>query len=322
MQSISVRPCAPQVFSVTCHDNSLQNVVPDRVIRDSVSPVLSSRKPGFASQGAAAAAADAAPCGAAAGLVSSQTKVTRELSHSTRKALIRSVERLGDPKKVPLDAVQIDPEATRLSRLKSTVLTAARLHGQQTRHKWKCLMLTLTYDPKRHKWEKGQIGDLVRQIRAYLKRRGIPMRFVWVQEFQKNGNPHYHMLIWLPFGRTLPMPDKRGWWPYGMTKIEWVRHAVGYIAKYTSKADSLHRPEKGARIHGNGGLTDEALLEQRWWKLPGWLRSDVNPSDRLRKAPTGTGGGFVHPLTGKRYMSPWEVFFSAGRVYIKRRVVL
>jgi hypothetical protein len=314
MQSLSdAHACAHPPFSVTCHGISVTCDDNNEFVNENATEAESPAVSGRSRHGAAG--------GEAAGLVSSQTSGMRGLSHSTRKALIRSVERLGDPKKVPLDAVEIDPEATRLSRLKTTVLTAARLHGQQTRKRWKCLMLTLTYDPKRAKWEAGQISDLIRHIRFYLKRRGVPMRFVWVQEFTKKGAPHYHVLIWLPFGRSLPMPDKQGWWPYGMTKIEWVRHAVGYIAKYASKADSLHRPEKGARIHGNGGLTDEALLEQRWWKLPAWLRSDVEPSDRLRRAPTGTGGGFVHPGTGERYISPWEVFFSAGRVYIKRRGV-
>jgi hypothetical protein len=127
------------------------------------------------------------------------------------------------------------------------------------------------------------------------------------------------MLIWLPLGIALPKPDKRGWWPWGMTKVEWARNAVGYIAKYASKADGLFKPAKGARMHGNGGLDGEALIEQRWWKLPGWLRHQVKPSDGVRRAVAGTGGGFVDPETGEVFRSPWVVFFKNGAVYIERR---
>lgn len=202
-----------------------------------------------------------------------------------------------------------------MKRLKCSVLTAARLHVQE-RARWKVAMLTLTYRPEVD-WSPGQISEVVRHIRQYLKRKGIEMRFVWVQEFTKKGRPHYHMLLWLPLGITLPKPDKRGWWSCGMTKIEWARNAVGYIAKYASKGDSLAQPAKGARMHGNGGLTGYALLEQRWWKLPTWLRGRVEPADRVRRAAPRSGGGFVDPGSGEVYRSPWEVIFRGGAVFIR-----
>lgn len=244
--------------------------------------------------GVAAAAADAATGGEAAGLVYSQTSGTS-----------------------PGEVIRVDRQASRLKRLRCTVLTAARLQVQQ-RPRWKVAMLTLTYRPDAE-WCAGQISTLVRHVRQYLRRKGIDMRHVWVQEFTKKGKPHYHMLLWLPLGVTLPKPDKRGWWPWGMTKIEWARNAVGYIAKYASKGDSLVQPAKGARMHGNGGLDGDALIEQRWWKLPGWLRHQVKPADGVRRAATGTGGGFVDPDTGQVYKSPWVVFFRHGAVFIERR---
>ena len=122
-----------------------------------------------------------------------------------------------------------------------------------------------------------------------------------------------------------------------MTKIEWARNAIGYIAKYASKADSLHPPAKGARMHGNGGVSFEPVfcdkggtcapflvpgrLEQRWWKLPTWLRGTVEPSDRVRRAESGTGGGHIHPDTGEVYRSPYIVIFKGGYVFIKLRGV-
>jgi len=276
-------------ISVTCHRNSSRDI-----------PFVGDKQRSAEAPGADATATAgrraAAPGGVAAGLVYSQTSGTSE----SRR-------------------IRVDREGNRLKRLQRSVLTAARLHVQQ-RPRWKVAMLTLTYKPEVN-WEPGQVSALVRHIRQYLVRKGIPMRFVWVQEFTKKGRPHYHMLLWLPLGISLPKPDKRGWWPCGMTKIEWARNAIGYIAKYASKGDSLSLPAKGARMHGSGGLTDEALLEQRWWKLPTWLRSDVEPSDRVRRAVPGSGGGFVSPGTGEVYRSPWIVFFKGGQVYIQRRVV-
>jgi hypothetical protein len=239
--------------------------------------------------GAAAVAGGEAP-----GLVSSQTSV---------------------PHTFP--PMRIDREASRLKRLRCSVLTAARLHVKQ-KARWKVAMLTLTYAPQ-HDWAAFQVSDLVRHIRKYLARKGIEMRYVWVQEFTKKGRPHYHLLLWLPLGITLPKPDKRGWWPFGFTKIEWARNAIGYIAKYASKADSLHPPARGARMHGNGGVTGDDLLEQRWWKLPTWCRALADVQDRVRRAPPRSGGGFINPGTGEVYRSPWVVYFSGGYVWLKAK---
>lgn len=243
--------------------------------------------------GVAAAPADASTGGAAAGLVSSQTSGTSQI-------------------------IRVDREASRLKRLRSSVLTAARLHVAQ-RPRWRVAMLTLTYADARG-WRPDQISNLVRHIRNWLKRRKVALRYVWVQEFcKKDARPHYHMLVWLPLGLTIPKPDKQGWWKEGMTRREWARNAVGYIAKYASKGDSLAQPARGARMHGNGGLTDDARLEQIWWKLPAWLRDGVKPSDGVRRAPVGTGGGFINPDTGEVYRSPWVVFFKGGYVFIELR---
>ena len=291
MQSISCAPARASTFPLDCHDKT---------------PVLSPRFDGNGSlnceiqspetvlPGVAAAPADAATGGAAAGLVYSQTSGT-------------SAEK----------PIRVDREASRLKRLRCSVLTAARLHVQE-KSRWKVAMLTLTYRPDVD-WAPGQISMVIRHIRQWLARKGQDMRFVWVQEFTKKGRPHYHILVWLPHGFQIPKLDKRGWWPWGMTKMEWARNAVGYIAKYASKGDSLHQPAKGARMHGNGGLTGGALIEQRWWKLPAWLRDDVEPSDGVRRAPVGTGGGFVNPSSGEVYRSPWIVFFKGGYVFIVKR---
>ena len=229
--------------------------------------------------------------------------------------LVYSETSVTETRSSPVNAeIEIDTQGARLKRLRRSVLTSARLHCQE-RSKWRVAMLTLTYAPE-YDWKPFQITGLIRSIRQYLKRKNISTRFVWVQEFTKKGRPHYHLLLWLPFGFKVPMPDKRGWWPYGMTKFEWARNAIGYIAKYASKADSLHQPEKGARMHGNGGLTGDALLEQRWWRLPSWCREMTLPEDRCKPMP---GGGIVNQETGEIYITPWQVYFKNGKVFIMKK---
>ena len=181
-------------------------------------------------------------------------------------------------------------------------------------------MVTCTYssDQDGHAaWRPNHMSEFIRHIRQYLKRRGHEFRYTWVMEHgKKTGRVHYHLLIWLPRGQTLPKPDKRGWWKHGYTKIEWVKHAVGYIAKYATKADGLVKPEDGARMHGNGGLTDNALLEARWWKLPAWVREIVKIEDKAKRKE---GGGILVQETGEILISPWEVSYRNGKVYIKKK---
>lgn len=213
------------------------------------------------------------------------------------------------------DRIQIIPAQARLKRLKCSVLTAARLH-MQAKSKWRQVMITTTYRKGQY-WDSKDITGLVKRIRQWLERKNIEMRYVWVLEYMKSGAPHYHMIVWLPLGVTLPLCDKRGWWTKGSTNHVWARSAVGYLAKYVSKGSDLVQYVRGARHHGNGGLEGETLLEQRWWKLPAWLREVVEPSDGLKRAAKGTGGGYVNPGTGECFLSPYEVFFQHGQIFIQ-----
>jgi len=41
----------------------------------------------------------------------------------------------------------------------------------------------------------------------------------------------------------LPKPDKQGWWPHGMPKIESCRkQSVGYLIKYATKGQQTTAP--------------------------------------------------------------------------------
>jgi hypothetical protein len=251
-----------------------------------------------ATVGRVGAAPEALPSGAAAGLVYSQTSDT--------------------PTPRP-ERIQVIPSLSRLTKLHHSVLTAARLHVQ-SKPSWRVVMITPTYAPG-ESWCSKDITRLVKCIRQWLARRSIEMRYVWVMEYTKRGAPHYHMLVWLPLGVTLPYPDKRGWWTKGWTNQEWAKNAVGYIAKYASKGSSLVQYVRGARHHGNGGMDGEALLEQRWWKLPGWMRGLSEPSDRIRRGAKGMGG-YVNPETAEVFSSPYEVVFCRGQIFIQLKEVL
>lgn len=213
----------------------------------------------------------------------------------------------------------VDPIRARIKRMKQGVMTAARLHTDQATQggsRYVPVMLTLTY---RHEcaWHERHIADLMKHVRQWMGRRSAHCRYVWVMELTASGRPHYHCLFWLPKGISLPKPDKRGWWPHGMTRIEKVVHAVGYVSKYASKGTSGRSFPQGARIHACGGLQPSARNERSWWLCPAWVRERwPDPAYRPRVCE---GGGWISLETGEWEPSPYRVIFDRGRVYIFKR---
>jgi len=208
------------------------------------------------------------------------------------------------------DAVEIDQRLMRLKRLKKNVITSARLHSKEAPRGSKALMVTLTYRES-VEWHSEQMSRYIKHVREWLKRKGHPFRYTWVFELTKRGRPHYHVLVWLPKGLTMPKADKRGWWPHGMTRTEWARNAVGYLAKYASKGTDDVLP-KGVRLYGVGGLSAPSRLVRAWWNLPVSVRKWGFPSDRWRRAD---GGGWVCRASGEWRESLWSVQLVAGRVF-------
>ena len=194
--------------------------------------------------------------------------------------------------------------------MKRGVLTAGRLMQEEATgggFRFRVAMLTLTYRPEAS-WDRRHVTHLIKSIREYLRRIGHRFRYVWVLENTQAGRPHYHLLIWMPRGITLPKPDTRGWWPHGFSRIEWARSALGYLAKYASKGSDQAFP-KGARLHGNGGLSPAGRSERAWWRAPNWVREVFSVEDRPRPAP---GGGWVARRTGEWLPSPWRLVDRAA----------
>lgn len=208
-------------------------------------------------------------------------------------------------------SVEIDRDKARHTRLKRSVLVAAGLFEHAFRGlRMRPAMLTLTYKDVEG-FEPRHVSELLKRIRNWLDRRGQNFYYVWVAELQQRGALHYHVLIWLPKGLTLPKPDKQGWWPHGSTRIEWARHPIGYLIKYASKFDIKGGLPKGARLHGSGGFDQAAKQIRRWFNLPTWLKHLAGVSSRFVRVK---GVGLVAADTGVCVQSPWRVSCHAGRV--------
>jgi hypothetical protein len=192
------------------------------------------------------------------------------------------------------------------------------MHDFELRHtRFKPAMLTLTYRAVGD-WHPHHISDLLRHIRNWLKRRGHAMRYVWVAELQQRGALHYHVLLWLPRGLTVPMPDKQGWWPHGSTRVEWARKCAGYLAKYASKLDSkvgIGFP-KGGRLHGRGGLEEFGRAVAQWFNLPQWAREVCDLAGRAMRIK---GVGLVDRESGVCLSSPWRVSCRVGGTWFAER---
>lgn len=208
----------------------------------------------------------------------------------------------------------IETAEARLQRMRRSVLTAARLLAASSNSGGSWVMVTLTYRPETE-WSPKHFTGFAKCLRAWAARRSIPCRYVWVMELTKAGKPHYHALVWVPKGITLPKADKQGWWPHGWSRTERARSAVGYLAKYSSKGSCGEFPP-GARIHGNGGL-DGVRPVLRWWLLPRYVRDCCSHLDDVRRI----AGGFLSRATGEFWPSRWK-FSGAGGGFVRLVQVL
>ena len=214
-----------------------------------------------------------------------------------------------------LESIEIDLVEARMKRLRRSITWAARLFEHCLgKRQYKPAMLTLTYRDV-DGFRPRHISELIKRIRQWASRRGHALRYVWVAELQRRGALHYHVLLWLPRGLTLPKPDKQGWWPHGSTRIEWARNAIGYLCKYVSKFDELGFIPKGARLHGAGGYDEFAKQIRQWVNLPTWLKALAGVGSRYLRVK---GVGLVERSTGVCVQSPWRMSFSGGRLIATR----
>jgi hypothetical protein len=106
---------------------------------------------------------------------------------------------------------EIDPDAARLSRLRRRVhawADALRDYTQDNR-KYRKVMITLTYRPG-VEWQPGHIRVFMRRLRKRL--RAALVAYAWVAEMQRRGAVHYHVLLVVRRGASIPRPDDAGLW--------------------------------------------------------------------------------------------------------------
>jgi len=223
----------------------------------------------------------------------------------------------------------VDTALNRIRKVGHSVKTTARLHQQETTNsgfRYKPAMITLTYAPNAS-WCRRDISNLIMNCRKYLARRFkyASFKYTWVAELQKRGVIHYHIIMWLPKGVTLPKPDKRGWWTKGQSRIEWVKNAVGYLAKYASKGSEGDTFPRGARISGFGGLSEISKREYRFWRSPLSIRSKFNPNESV--APNSFDirkikGGYFNKDTGEFFESDYAYVLINGSPHIVKKAHL
>ena len=197
-----------------------------------------------------------------------------------------------------LHIVTFQPGPHRVARMKRSVLTTARLMAempdQVSGRPDRMAMLTMTYADDQE-WQPDDVVRTIRLARSFSRERDFSLVYLWVLEMTKRGRPHYHMALKLPATLKLPKPDDAGWWTKGMTRIEYARHPVAYMAKYLSKVDARDYYPKGARMHGCGGLSKDAKRERRFWAGPSYARECLGEGADMFRAP---GGGWMDRETG------------------------
>lgn len=166
---------------------------------------------------------------------------------------------------------------------------------------WRPWFVTLTYRPG-VEWSPGHISTFLDCVRKWAARRAVALAYVWVAELQRRGAVHYHVVMWVPKGVSLPKPDKQGWWRCGMSQTERARRPMSYLLKYTSKGDLGSFP-KGLRLCGFGGLSPDARVVRSWMCLPTWLVARCDVMQRFKRAP---GGFWIGADTGEVFLSPWR----------------
>lgn len=199
----------------------------------------------------------------------------------------------------------------RIGRMQKGVKCAAELIDRLNEGgKWLPIFVTLTYRPDAPRRQK-QVAQFLDHARKWAQRKGFPLRYVWVMELTKKGIPHYHVMLWIARGTRLPKPDRVGWWPWGMSRVELARSPVGYLIKYASKGDTVEALPKGARLFGCGGLTAADRKTKAYRLLPRYVRIAFALEDGPRRA---RGGGWLSSVTGE-WAPSWSLSYDDGRIW-------
>lgn len=208
--------------------------------------------------------------------------------------------------------LEISQALARVQRMKHHLRTAGRLVAEtieRAKERRTAYFVTLTY-ANGDDWSGRDVSDFLKRVREWARRRGFRVPYVWCAETQKRGAIHYHLVMWLPKGQRMPKPDKCGWWARGFSNVQRVKkNAVGYLMKYVSKGKEAPKLPKGSRICGSGGLDADARAEFHYWRLPRYVRENLEIGQRAERVE---GGGW-------RRRGGAEVWKSAFGLFGMRR---
>jgi hypothetical protein len=186
---------------------------------------------------------------------------------------------------------------TKINALTKRIRAAAQCHTEaliEAGEGFYCALVMLTYASELD--HARDITEFLKRLRQWLKRRRLVMRYVWVREIGQNDRPHYHVLLWLPEGVTIPKPDDVGWWPHGFSGVQRaieVAKVVSYMVKGATKCAKVYR---GRRLFGCGGIHAAWQRKFRWLCLPRYAQEVLAEGCDPHRA---SGGGVVDRDTGE-----------------------
>jgi hypothetical protein len=215
----------------------------------------------------------------------------------------------------------------RLKRLKSGVWLSGQLHclpkpGHRPDVPW---FVTLTYRTG-DAWQPDHISEAMDRYRHWCKRRGVPVRYIWVAELTTSGRVHYHLIAWLPQGTRMTFWDRprrvkgkntSAFWTHGMSNTQQAKHGVSYLMKYLSKMSEHHQFPEGLRLYGVGGLDADQRSICAWSNLPHWVKcsNGVGEVRRLRGRLVDQSTGEMLPPMYRRKLIPGGLELHQLRPY-------
>lgn len=149
--------------------------------------------------------------------------------------------------------------------------------------------VTLTY-PLKFPWDGSVVNRHLNTLRASLRRRGVSM--FWVEEFQKRGAPHFHLLVnkfinkkWLAdtWYRIVDSGDPKHL--VAGTRVDFIRDrnkTASYMQKYLTKKEQKVVPDGFVHVGRFWGFTRGLLkvridhLKSDYKTLARLLRHDRN----------------------------------------------
>ena len=212
----------------------------------------------------------------------------------------------------------------RVKRLKRSVWASGHLHGIAAHgHRPPvCWFVTLTYKGVSD-WRADHMSDAVQGFRNWCRSKNVACRYTWVGELQSRGAVHYHLLVWLPVGVTMPHwdrptrlsknRDRAPFWPHGMTNTQIAKSGVGYLMKYLSKLGELTKFPKGIRLYGIGGLDTQARAVRSWFNLPEWAKCEYGVGELKR-----LGSRLCVIATGELLEPAYSCSLACGQLVIKQ----